>query len=465
MSEDLDKINEIFRAQDERTGKHSAAPGAPDRTGAQPLLEGTGRHVKAEKPGAQSAKAPAGRDKGAKKPERRGKKPPKAPAGGEKESERDYRPVRQSREYRSGCLGGIMYFVFILCVSVVLACVAWMAASDMLALNKEEFTAKVTLPADIFTSETVEVVNEDGETEYQRVTHADIGYLSDTLKEAGLIEYQWLFELFCKVATADEKVDPGEYELSSHYDYRALIQNMRTNSASSVTVDVTFPEGFSMYQIFMKLEEEGVCSYEDLMESAANDTYNYSFLDGREPGDAASLEGYLFPDTYQFYVGMQASSAINKFLVNFYNRLSADMINQAANLNMSIGDIVKIASYIEKEAANDEERATIASVIYNRLSAGMSLGIDATILYRYPEHEGAPTAEMLAEDDPYNTRISVGLTPTPICSPGMASLLAALNPENTNYYYYALDTETGTHRFFHSAEEHAAFVATQDYDA
>ena len=140
------------------------------------------------------------------------------------------------------------------------------------------------------------------------------------------------------------------------------------------------------------------------------------------------------------------------------------MINRANNMGISIKDAVTIASMIEKEAANDEERATISSVIHNRLNAGMPLGIDATILYLHPDHEGGPTAEMLEEDSRYNTRIYTGLTPTPICSPGLASLTAALQPESTGYYYYALDTETGTHRFFTNLAEQQAFAATQNYE-
>ena len=104
---------------------------------------------------------------------------------GDEESERDYRPVRQSHEYKSGCLGGIMYFVFILCVSIILACLAWMASSDMLALNKHEFAANVTLPMSMFESETVDTLDENGnKTGTKRVTHADIDELADTLKEA-----------------------------------------------------------------------------------------------------------------------------------------------------------------------------------------------------------------------------------------------------------------------------------------
>lgn len=423
MPEDIEKINEVFRAQDEHTGKLNLEKNNNDEEKKQ--------KAKAEKP----------------------------------ESERDYRPIRRGRDSRSGCLGGMMYFVFIICISVVLACFAWMAASDMLALNKDSFTATVNLPSSIFESKTVDKLDEDGNvTGTERITSADIEYIADTLKQAGLIEYDWLFEAFCKISHADRKVNPGEYELSSSFDYRALIQNMRSGSDSALTVDVTIPEGFSMEQIFRRLEENNVCSYDDLMDAAANYKFNYSFLEGLEEGEASRLEGFLFPDTYQFYVGEQASSVINKFLMVFYNKLDADMINRANNMGISIKDAVTIASMIEKEAANDEERATISSVIHNRLNAGMPLGIDATILYLHPDHEGGPTAEMLEEDSRYNTRIYTGLTPTPICSPGLASLTAALQPESTGYYYYALDTETGTHRFFTNLAEQQAFAATQNYE-
>lgn len=424
MPEDIEKINEVFRAQDEHTGKLNIEQNKKDA----------------------------------------GKKQKAKPDAEEPESERDYRPIRRGRESRSGCLGGVMYFVFIVCISVVLACFAWMAASDMLALNKDSFTATVNLPSSIFESKTVDKLDEDGNvTGTERITSADIEYISSTLKQAGLIEYDWLFEAFCKISHADRKVNPGEYELSSSFDYRALIQNMRSGSDSALTVDVTIPEGFTMEQIFRRLEENNVCSYDDLMDAAANYKFNYSFLEGLEEGDASRLEGFLFPDTYQFYVGEQASSVINKFLMVFYNKLDADMINRAGNMGISIKDAVTIASMIEKEAANDEERATVSSVIHNRLNAGMPLGIDATILYLHPDHEGGPTAEMLEEDSRYNTRIYTGLTPTPICSPGLASLQAALQPESTGYYYYALDTETGMHRFFTNLGDQQAFAATQNY--
>ncbi len=383
---------------------------------------------------------------------------------GDEESERDYRPIRQSHEYRSGCLGGMMYCVFILCVSVILACLAWMAASDMLALNKREFTAMVSLPRSIFQSEEVETFDEEGKPAgTETVMRADMDYVADALKEAGLIEYKWLFTAFCKFSHADVKVSPGEYELSSTYDYRALIQHMTPYSSGALTVKVTFPEGMSMRQMFQLMEENDVSDYDELMKAAADYKFNYDFLDDLEEGDASRLEGFLFPDTYEFYVNMQASSAINKFLETFYYVFDADMQTALENSGYDIHEIVIIASMIEKEAANNEERPLIASVIYNRLEAGIPLGIDSTILYIHPEHEGAPTAEMLAEDSPYNTRDRLGLPPTPICNPGRESLKAALYPTGTDYYYYALDVDSGTHRFFTNIYDFNAFVATQDY--
>ncbi len=381
--------------------------------------------------------------------------------------ERDYRPVRTRRDGRLGCLGGMMYAVFIIGLSVVLACVGWMAASDVLALNKQEISATVTLPEDIFTEEQRDVKDSDGKvTGKKTVSVADIDYVADQLKNEGIIEYKWLFKLFAKVSNASTKLAPGSYELSTRLDYRALITNMQVGTESMIVTKLTFPEGYTMRQIFERLEENKICSAEDLYEAAASYKYNFAFLEDAENGDASYLEGFIFPDTYDFYQGEQASSVINKFLSALHYKVTADMWKQCENLNITFREAVTIASMIEKEAANDEERATIASVIYNRLNAGMNLGIDATILYEYPEYEGGLNIpeNIRNADSPYNTNLYTGLPPTPICNPGIASINAALQPASTGYYYYALDTSTGAHRFFTNYNEFQAFTATQDYE-
>ena len=377
---------------------------------------------------------------------------------------RDYRPVRQRRDGRLGCLGGIMYAVFIVSVSVILACLAWLMVSDLLALNKEETVAIITLPRSIFHEEEVDVLDEDGEiTGTEIVNVADIDFVAAALKDGGIIEYEFLFKLFSRLSNADRKLDPGTYELDTSSDYRALVKKMQIGSDSQVETRITFPEGFTLAQIFDRLQEKNVCSKEALYEAAASYDFSYTFLEDIELGDPLRLEGFLFPDTYDFYEGMQAVGAINKLLSNFHYRWTADMAAALNRRGLSHAALVNIASMIEREAANDEERAVIASVIYNRLAIGEVLAIDATIQYIFPEHEGFITAEQLQVDSPYNTRMYAGLPPTAICSPGLASLNAALWPATTDYYYYALNTETLLHEFFKTEDEHKAFVATQDY--
>lgn len=372
-------------------------------------------------------------------------------------------PIRKSRDMRIGCLGGIMYFVFVLSVSIILACLAWMAASDVLALNKVSHAAVVDLSDDIFTAETVQVTDEEGNVTNKVITYADIDAVADILEANDLIEYKWLFKFYCTISNASNKIAAGSYELSTDYDYRALVKKMNQYSGAAVTVEVMFPEGYTMQQIFEKLEENKVASVEDLMEAAKTFSYNYSFLNPEELGDANRLEGYLFPDTYQFYAFMEPSSAINKFLDNYSRRVTDEMEAQAAAMGRSMDDIVIIASLIEKEAGSDEERATIASVIYNRLAQGMPLQIDATIHYVTGKQEIDREAGDLEIDSPYNTYVVTGLPAGPISNPGLASIQAALNPAKTNYLYYALDTATGTHKFFRDYGSHQAFVATQNY--
>jgi UPF0755 protein len=408
MADDQDRFNEIF-AQHDRAAAQSAPKSAAPRKAPEP-----------ERP------------------------------------ERDFQPVRRERQSRSGCLGGLLYFVFVISVSVIIACLGWMAATDVLALNKGDETAVVTLPDTIFTTTT--------DSKGNKVTEADINYVATALKDAGIIEYKGLFKMYCNISDAKDKIDKGSYELSTTYDYRALVKKMQTGSNAMLTTKVTIPEGYTMEKIFRTLEDKGVCSYNDLMEAAANYDFNYSFLDADKKGSASRLEGYLFPDTYEFYTGMEPSSAIDKMLENFREKMTAEMLEQAENSGYKLSGAITIASMIEKEAANDDERAVIASVIYNRLKADMPLGVDSTSLYTHQDHDGAPTDEMLADaSDAYNTRLNKGLTPTAICSPGIKSIRAALQPSDTKYYYYALDTATGTHKFFKTAGEFNAFVATQNY--
>ena len=347
-------------------------------------------------------------------------------------------PTGHRRPRQSGGFGAMFYTIFVIGLSALLAAVCWIAAGDVLALDKREHTATVTI--------------EEG---------SDLSDVADVLKENGLIEYKSLFKLFASVTHVerDKKITPGTYELDTDMDYHALINGMGKSSANRKEVTVTITEGMTLDQIFALLEKEGVSTVSKLQAEAADHQFKYSFLQDLPTGDYHRLEGYLFPDTYTFYMGGDPLQILNKMILRFDEMFSDEMRQKAADRGYSVGDIVTIASMIEKET-DGTDQSKIASVIYNRLSntretAGF-LNIDATILYA----TGGTQVDTNA-DTPYNTYTHTGLPPTAISNPGIDALRAALEPASTNYYYYALGDD-GTHSFFRTLKEQQRFIAQQD---
>lgn len=387
-------------------------------------------------------------------------------AGREQPRERtDHNPPRKKRrKKRISALGTLLYVAFVIGASTLLAAVGWVCANDVLALNKEAHSAVITLSEDVFTSKEVVVEEKTGggtSKEKQTVQVADIGYVADLLKENGLIEHKLVFRLYAAFSHAEQKMAPGTYQLDTDMDYRAIVTNLGARSSTRQKVTVTIPEGFTVEQTFQRLAENGVSTVAKLNEMAASYDYNFSFLKERPLGQAGRLEGYLFPDTYEFYMNEDPKTVINKMLVNFDRRFDDDMRAAAQAMGYSVHDIVTIASMIEKET-DGTDRARIASVIYNRLTntgaetAGY-LGIDATLVYALGR---TITQADYTADTLYNTYTYRGLPPGPIANPGMASITAAMNPESTNNYYYALGND-GKHEFFRTLRGQQDFLAQQ----
>lgn len=365
---------------------------------------------------------------------------------------RDYMPIRFGRYGRIGIGGGVLYALFVISVSVVLACFAWLCAADVLALNKEPTRAIVVI--DEYAPEGDDPVVElvDGEEVEIKV---DIDQVAEELKSAGIIEYKWLFKLFSQFSHAGTKIDPGTFDVSTDLDYRALVTALQFGSDNQEITRITFPEGYSLEQIFTLLEENQIARKSELYEASANYEFDYEFLQDLPYGDPNRLEGYLFPDTYDFYQGEDATVAINRFLRNMDNKLTESMRERADNHGLSINELLTMASLIEKEAGSDDERATMASVIYNRLDIGMKLQLDSTINYI----NGTSTFDISTADtqidDPYNTYVYEGLPPGPICNPGLASIEAVLYPESTDYWYwYSVD---GVSTFFTDYDDFIAY--------
>jgi UPF0755 protein len=243
-----------------------------------------------------------------------------------------------------------------------------------------------------------------------------------------------------------------------------LVDSMSERGGKRATVDVTIPEGFTLAQIFARFEENGVCSADELWEAATNHYFDYSFLRGIPLGEQYRLEGFLFPDSYQFYIGDTPERAISKLLDNFDNKVTVEMRVRAIEMGYSLRDIVTVASMIEKEASVDGDRPLVSSVIYNRLSSDdfPRLEIDATIYYAMALMGLSGEEFSVSLDNPYNTRVYPGLPPGPIANPGLKAIQAAINPESTNYYFYALGKDR-SHEFFSDYDAFLEFVRSDAY--
>lgn len=334
----------------------------------------------------------------------------------------------------------LLYVAAVIGASILLACIGWTAAGDVLALNKPEKTITFTI-----------------------AENEDFNSVTDRLKDEGMIEYKFLFKLFASITHKKDEIIAGSYTLNTDMDYRALLAGMSANSANRAEVKVTIPEGYNTDQIFALLEEKGVSTVEKLRDAAANHNYAFSFLQDIPLGDYHRLEGYLMPATYDFYINHDPIFAINKLLVHFDSQVKDDFREKVAASDFNLREILTIASLIERETTG-EDRTDIAAVIYNRLNnpgAGTQgyLQIDATLVYINGGKE--PTEADKSIDSPYNTYMYKGLPPAPIANPGMESIIAAMNPSNIKDFYYALGDDN-THHFFKTYDQLQKFINSQE---
>lgn len=288
------------------------------------------------------------------------------------------------------------------------------------------------------------------------------GAVAEELASLGLVVDAQLLTYYLRYEGLDGQVEAGDFILRQTMTIPEVALALTDASAREAWLRVT--EGWRREQIAAALAKQGVfagVADEFALLTGPNSPRapSYSFLAGLPPG--APLEGYLFPDTYLLHPDASASDVIDKMLANFQARLPTNYEAQAASMGLTLHQAVTVASLIEREAVVDDERPIIASVIYNRLTIGQWLEIDATVQYAlgtegdwWPRLEGL---DLRSVTSPYNTYAGAGLPPGPIANPGLASLLAAAQPAQTNYYFYrALCDGSGRHAFAVTFEQHVA---------
>lgn len=363
-----------------------------------------------------------------------------------------------NKTQKNGMFFKITWFVLMALISILLARYILVGINDMLAVGKPAGTVMVEIPE-----------------------NASVGTIADILKKNGIISEKEFFKIYAKSTKFSGAFSAGIYELDSSMDYQAIINCLKNRSDIDAVAEITFTEGMNILDYAQLLESNKVCRKDDFFKCCKSNQFDdkYTFLKDIDNSKERvyKLEGYLFPDTYKFYQGEKASDVITKILNNYNKKVIKKGKIEGYSENVSIDELAKskgmtqdelitIASLIQAEAANKNDMYMVSSVIHNRLrtidyggknsfgeySIGI-LRIDSTVYYPYKTKSAVPENIRKTFKSNYDTYKIEGLPPGAICNPGMDAILAALNPAQTNYYYYCHST-SGESFYAKTNDEH-----------
>lgn len=323
-------------------------------------------------------------------------------------------------------MNGAVWVSLLVVISLLLSFMVFSCMNDVFAFKKSSTQISVTVPEKATTGQMIKI-----------------------LSKAGLIRNK----IFCRAfmnATLDLRGSDPEYLSGVYYLTPSMGLEKMLLSCQQVqkseTVTLTFPEGYNVDQIASKLAKNKVCSETEFYKNLNEATFNYPFLKGMKNKSERyrALEGYLYPDTYEFYVGESASSVIRKFLDNFSKHWTSEYTARAKELGMSVDEVVTLASIIQKEAGNTNQMATVSSIFHNRLNSPSfpSLQSDATNVYLNSYIKPNVTESQYdGYQLLYSTYYCTGLPVGAISNPGPSAIKAALYPSSTNYYFFCHDDE------------------------
>ena len=346
---------------------------------------------------------------------------------------------RRARNRRNRRIFRIAWLVSVAIIGGAIAMFIITGMNDLLAINRKDDNSivTVTIPKD-----------------------PTLDTVTDLLAKNGVIGEPSYFRIYATL-TKSNSFSQGSYELNKNMDYQAIISNLQGNSRRTDTVEVTIIEGMSVLEIADKLVEEKALSDKDdflrLCNSGDFDK-DFDFLEEISNSNERyyKLEGYLYPDKYEFYENDDPKSIIYKLLKNYEKRMnqkqdfnydklySVRKLMAKEDIEYSLDEIMTIASIIQAEAANKEDMYYVSSILHNRLhsdeSMGVSkLGLDSTKYYPYRSEDALPSDVTSGYKSRYDTYDSEGLPPGPICNPGMEAIKAALKPYDTSYYFFCHD--------------------------
>lgn len=351
----------------------------------------------------------------------------------------------------SAVIKALVYIVAIITVSVALAVFAIACANDIFAFVKEEKTVEVVIPEYATTDE-----------------------LSEILGEAGAINYPWLFRFYCDLKGVDEnptyKFVGGTYTVATNMNYDTLMLSF-VETLTLTTVRITFPEGSTVDEVIALFEANGCSNREAFLECMKTYDFGaeYEFLkDIDMTGRYYLLEGYLYPDTYDFYTGRDPEYYLCRLLDQFAKVFRRSGLFEAAeNSEYTIDELIIIASIIEKEAYQQNDFDIVSSVIHNRLKDPVTfpyLECDSTVVYALSCEAGERVTQITGEDlkidNPYNSYTKEGFPPGPICNPSYNSIACAFDPAETEKaYYYFVSDKYGVMYYATTLKDHEANIA------
>ncbi len=316
------------------------------------------------------------------------------------------------------------YLSLILVASILLSVYTLSCLNDIFAIRNSNEMVTVTIPENATTGDVINVLHDNGlikHTVFCRAYAFFMGYKDEYLN--------------------------GMHQLNAKMGLEGMLMGTKEEKSGAETVDVTFPEGWTISQIAQRLEEYEVCSADLFLQTMEEAKFNYTFLETPlESTDRyRNLEGYFFPAQYNFYVNEAPSSVIRKFFDAFNeNVMTEENIARAEELGLTMDQVVTIASIIQREAANTKQMYQVSSVIHNRLNSNSFPRLECEAVDVYYQNEILPNTSTSRADElfsGYSAYATEGLPNGPICNPGADAIDAALNPDDTNYYFFCHDSD------------------------